>query len=138
MKKIFTPLIYTLPLFILTALAVGSEMQARNIGLLPEYSSVIEPLLAGLIFGTIIIFGIPLFWLTNYLIQKLEKITKPNFYDHLRQSIFFYLLIIYSFSTWALHGFSGSEEDGYLLIWLGISITAILVNYFFLFYKKQR
>jgi hypothetical protein len=112
-------------------------MLARETDILGEYEGVIDtPLIITFLSG-IIIFGIPLFWLANALMQSIEKLHSPSIYDYLRQSIFLFIIIAYCTSTWIAHGFSGNEEDGYLLLWLGISLVAIVINYIFLFRRRK-
>ena len=137
MKKIFTPLIHIIFLFPLTAISVGAEMLARDMDILGEYAGVID-MPTFLTFATsVIIIGVPLFWFANILMQRIEKIYKPNIFDFLRQSIFYFILIIYCLISWIKYGFRGNEGDGYLLLWLGISIVAILINYLFLFRNRS-
>jgi len=133
MKKLITPIIHAVFLIPLTGITVGIETLAREMGILGEYEGVIDTSLFVTFFSGIIIFGIPLFWLANVIMQSIEKLQSPSIYDYLRQSIFLFIIIIYSTSTWISHGFSRNEEDGYLLLWLGISLVAIVINYIFLF-----
>lgn len=137
MKKLFTPIIHVVFLLPLTGITVGVEMLARETGILGEYKGVIDTPLFITFFMGIIIFGIPLFWLANALIQSIEKSHSRSIYDYLRQSIFFFIIIIFSTTTWISRGFSGNEEDGYLLLWLGISLIAIVINYIFLFRRRK-
>ncbi len=65
--------------------------------------------------------------------QRVEQLPKPSVADHLRQSIFFYFIIVYSLSTWILTGFSGSEDDLYFLTLSSISLVSVMVNTIFLF-----
>ena len=109
----------------------------EEMGILGEYEGVIDTPIFITFLSGIIIFGIPLFWLANALMQSIEKLQNPRIYDHLRQSVFHFLIIIYSSSIWISRGFSGNEEDGYLLLWLGISLIAIVINYIFLFRKRK-
>jgi len=137
MKKLITPIINVAFLVPLTGITVGVEMLAREMGILGEYEGVINTSIFITFLSGIIIFGIPLFWLANALMQSIEKLQSPRIYDHLRQSIFHFLIIIYSSSIWISRGFRGNEEDGYLLLWLGISLIAIAINYIFLFRKRK-
>lgn len=137
MKKIFTPLIHIIFLFPLTAISVGVEMLARDMDILGEYAGVID-MPTFLTFATsVIIIGLPLFWLANTIMQRIEKLQNPALYDFIRQSVFFFMIIIYAILTWISRGFYGNEEDGYLLLWLGISLVAIVVNYIFLFSNRS-
>jgi hypothetical protein len=137
MKKLITPIIHVVFLVPLTGITVGVEMFERKTGILGEYEGVIDTPTIITFCSGIIIFGIPLFWLANVLMQSIEKLHSPKIYDYLRQSIFLFLIIIYSASTWITRGFSGNEEDGYLLLWLGISLVAIAINYIFLFRRRK-
>ena len=132
MKKLITPVIHSVFLIPMTGIIVGIEMIARETGILGEYKGIIDqPTTTTFLLG-LIIFGIPVFWLANVLMQKIEKLQSPKIYDCLRQSIIFFIVIVLCISTWIAHGCGNSEEDGYLLLWSGISIVAIMVNYIFL------
>jgi len=136
-KKLITPIIYVIFLLPLTGISVGVEMLARETGILGEYTGVIDTPIVLTFSSSVIIFGIPLFWLANAIMQSIEKLHNPGVYDFIRQSIFFFMIIIYTILTWIFRGFSGNEEDGYLLLWLGISLIASLINYIFLFQKRK-
>ena len=131
MYKLITPVLYFLVLFILTALSVWLEAVMRSIGILGEYYGVID--LPTFIFFliSIVLFGIPLFWLANLLIRKIENQSGSIINIHIRQSLLYYLLFLYCAGAWIAGGLGNTEEDGYLLIWMGISIIGILVNYKF-------
>lgn len=136
MKKLITPILYALLLLPLTAISVASEMVSRRIGILPEWRGIVDrPLL---FFGGVLILlvGIPFFRLTNRLLQRFEKLTTPSIYDHIRQSLFYYLIVILCLSIWVWQGYHSSEEDGYFLVWTGYSLIAIITNYLFLFHQK--
>lgn len=137
MRKIFTPFIYIIFLLPLTGISVGVEMLARETGILGEYTGVIDMPTVLTFSSSVIIFGLPLFWLANALMQSIEKLHNPGLYDFIRQSIFFFMIITYAILTWILGGFSGNEEDGYLLLWSGISLLAIVLNYIFLFSNRR-
>jgi hypothetical protein len=121
----------------MTAIAVGVEMMSRSLGILGEWKEVID--LPGfiLLLITIIVVGIPVFWLANLFMRWIEKLSNPSIYDHFRQSLFFYLILIYCFISWMAGGFGITEEDAYLLLWAGISSIGILVNYRFLFRERR-
>ena len=70
--------------------------------------------------------------------QRVEQLPKPSVADHLRQSIFFYFIIVYSLSTWIFSGFSGSEDDLYFLTLSSISLVSAAVNQIFLFKRLGR
>ena len=131
MKKLITPVIHAFFLPPMTGLTVGIELIARNIGLLGEFEGVIDTPTAILFFFAIIICGIPVFWLANVLMQYVEKGQKPGKNDFIRQSVLYFLIMFYCLSVWASDGFQLYEEDGYLLLWSGISMLAIVINYFF-------
>ena len=137
MRKLITPIIYTVFLLPVTGIAVGMEALMRALGIIGEYQGVIDLPLFLLFLNSIIIFGFPLFWLANLLIQKLEKLHSPIVVDHFRQSLLYYLMVIYSLATWMARGFNNREEDGYLLLWIGISLIGIVVNYLFLFKRRK-
>ncbi len=137
MMKLITPLIHVAFLIPLTGIAVGVEAFLRSAAVLGEYKGVIDLPLFIMFLSSIIIFGIPLFWLANLLMQRFEKPHGPTVYDHFRQSLFFYLIVIYSSATWIARGFGNTEEDGYLLLWIGISLVGIVVNYKFLSVRRK-
>lgn len=138
MKKITTPIIHAAFLIPLLTIAMGSiELMTRTFGLLPDYIRVFEVPYIFLTIGIIVIAGIPLFWLANRLMQRLEKLHGPTIYDHFRQSIFFYLIIVYSVSAWIFSGFSGSVDDLYFLTLSSFSLISLVVNYIFLFQKLK-
>lgn len=136
-KRSITPIMYTLFLLVMTALSVALEMVGRILGILPEYTGLIDRPMVILGLCVILIAGVPVFLLANHLIQHIEKPNTFTLYDHIRQSSLFYLMGIYSLSTWISHGFAKNEEDAYLLMWLGISIVAVVVNYMFIQQKKK-
>jgi hypothetical protein len=136
-KKLITPIIYVIFLLPLTGISVGVEMLARETGILGEYTGLIDTPTVLTFSSSVIIFGFPLFWLANAIMLSIEKLHNPSIYDFIRQSIFFFMIIIYAILTWIFCGFSGNEEDGYLLLWLGISLIASLINYIFLFQKRK-
>ncbi len=138
MKKFITPIIHAASLIPLLIIAMGSiEFMARTFGLLPDYILVFEGPYIFLTIGIIVISGIPLFWLANGVLQGLEKLQSPTIYDHFRQSIFFYFIIVYSLSTWSFSGFSGSVDDVYFLTLSGFSLVSIMINYIFLFRRRK-
>ena len=61
----------------MTAIAVGIEVFARAIGILGEYRGVIDLPLFIVFLSSIILFSVPLFWLANLLLRKLEKLKNP-------------------------------------------------------------
>jgi cytochrome bd-type quinol oxidase subunit 2 len=136
MKKIITPIFHVMFMIPMTGIMVGVEMIARETGILGEYKGIIDlPTTITFLLG-IPIFGIPVFWLANILMQKIEKLQSPKIYDFMRQSIFYFVVFIGCASTWIAHGCGGTEEDGYLLLWSGISLIAVVINYIFLFRKR--
>lgn len=136
MRKLVTPILQALLLLPLTGISVAFEMVGRRFGVLPEWRGIIDTPL--LFFGGVLILvvGIPFFRLTNRLLQRFEKLTAPSIYDHIRQSLFFYLIVILCVSIWVWQGYHSSEEDGYFLVWSGYSVIAILSNYYYLFHHK--
>lgn len=129
MKKVITPLFYSVFLFLLTGLSVGVEMLVRSTGLIGEYQNVVDTPLVATYLASLLALGIPLFWLANHLMQLIEKPKSRRAIDHLRQSIFYYAVVIATLATWATRGYNGGESDGYLLLWLGISFLAVITNY---------
>lgn len=136
MRKLVTPIFHALFLLPLTGISVASEMTARRIGLLPEWEGVIDTPL--LFFGAVLILvvGIPFFRLANKFLQRFEKLTTPSIYDHIRLSLFFYIIVILCASIWVWNGYHSSEEDGYFLVWTGYSLIAIFSNYYYLFHHE--
>lgn len=132
MKKIITPIINGVLLLPLTAISVACEFAARRYGILSEWEGLIDPPILILGGSLIIVFGIPFFWFSNRLTLRFEKLKNAKTFDHFRQSLFFYLTIILSLLTWIFRGYSGTEDDGYLLLWSGYSIVAIVINYLFI------
>lgn len=132
MRKSITPIIYSALLIVLTGTSVLTELIAREIGLLGEYMNVVDFPTSILLFISILVIGIPISWTTARFITRIEKLYKPTIQDHLRQSILYYFIIIPIITYWVGNGFVGDEGDGYLLIWLAISITANIVNYQYL------
>ena len=109
-------------------------MYARKIGILGEYQGVMDMPTIVTFLCAIVVSGIPIFWVANLIVQAIEKLSYPKTSDHIRQSFFLYIIIIYVIITWIVHGFTGGEEDGYLMLWSGISFIAIMMNYIFLFH----
>lgn len=134
MKKMLAPLIHAAFLIPLIAIAMASiELIARVFRLLPDYIRVFEWPYIFLIIGVMFISGIPLFWLANHLMQAIERLQSPSLFDHLRQTIVFYLIIGLISFAWISSGFSGGEDDVYFLTFLGYSLLSIAVNLIFLF-----
>lgn len=138
MKKILSPIGYffaLIPIGIIIAMALGS------VGFVLEYFHFYL-LYQELILGAILILplGIVLFWLTNAAIVKHEDLLHPDMFDHLRQSIIYYLIFIYG-----LYGFIwpssrggklGTLDDVMAALALG-SLLPIIINALFL-YKLHR
>lgn len=135
--RLITPIFYIAFLFLLTGIAIGIEALVRSAGILGEYKDVIDLPLFIVFLISIIIFGIPLLWLANSLILRLEKIKNPTILDHFRQSLFYYLMLIYTLISWIAGGLRNTEEDGYLLLWMGISVIGIAVNYQYLLRRRK-
>lgn len=112
------------------------ELMAQTFNLLPDYIRLFEVPFIFLTISIMLIFGTPLFWLANRLMQRLEKLQGPTVNDHFRQSIFFYFIIVYSSSTWIFSGFRGNEDDLYFLTLSGFSLMSIVINYFFLLRRR--
>lgn len=121
----------------MTGIAVGIEALVRAVGIIGEYRGAVDLPLFIVFLSAFIVCGVPLFWLVNLLIRKLEKLHNPVLSDHFRQSLFFYIIVLSSFVSWIAQGFGNTEEDGYLFMWIGISIVAIAVNYQFLFRRRK-
>ena len=134
--KLVTPILHLFFLIPMTGITVGIEMFVRKIGILGEYQGVIDLPIIITFFCGIIVFGIPIFWLVNILMQRIEKLRSPKVTDYIRQSVLLFMAIFYIIITWFVRGFSGGEEDGYLLLWLGISIIAVMINFIFLFHRS--
>lgn len=137
MRKLITPILYAAFLIPLTGIAVGIEAILRTVGILGEYKGVIDLSLTITFISSIVIIGVPLFWIANMLIQRLEHLQSPKLLDHFRQSLFYYLIAIFSVATWITRGFKNNEDDGYLLLWMGISLVGILINYLFMLMRRK-
>ena len=138
MKKILTPLLHVAFLIPSLAIAMGAiELMARSFGFLPDYIRVFKPPYIFLTIGIILISGFPIFWMANQFIQRIEKLQNPTISDHLRQAVFFYLILAACFSKWMFSGFFGNEDDLYFLVFTSYSLMAILVNGFILFRKPK-
>ena len=130
--KLIAPLFYTVLLLVLTGLSIGAEAIVRELGVLGPYQGYID-MQTFLFFDIVIIaFGVPIFWIANFLINRLEGTVEVTKGVHFRQSSGFYLMGVICLYNWINNGFGNTEEDGYLLIWLGISIIGIVMNYLFL------
>lgn len=137
MKKLVTPIIYFLSLFPLTAITIWIEMIMRSQGWLGEYQGVIDLPTFIMFMISLIIVGAPFFLLVNLLIRRIESLDEYGISDHFRQSLIFYIAGIISLITWMINGFGNSEGDGYLLLWTGISLLGILVNFIFIKNKMK-
>lgn len=130
MKKVITPIIHTAFLIPLLIIAMGStELIARSFELLPDYIRVFEMPYIFITISIIILSGIPIYFIASRLLLRLEKLHGINFYDHIRQSIFYYIVIIYSLTRWLFYGFFSNEDDLYLLTMSAYSLIAIMINY---------
>ena len=132
MRKVISPFIHLAFLIPALVIAMGAiELIARKFDLLPEYINVFKPPYIILIIGIIILSGGLLFWFANRLMRAVERFKSLTIYDHLRQSIFYYFIIVFVFFTWIFNGFNGNEDDVYFLTGLCISIVCIVVNLIF-------
>ena len=138
MLKWITPILYFSFLFLLTAVAVAIEAMVRSIGIIGEYKGYIDLPTLLVFLATILVLGVPLFWLANFAISKLEKKDISRMPDHFRQSALFYLTLMGCAISWVVNGFGNRESDGYLMLWIGISITGVLTNYMYLRRKLER
>ena len=137
MKKIITPILNAAFLIPLLIIAMGSiELMVQSFGLSSDYIRVFEVPYVFLTIGIIVISGIPLFWFANRLMQRIEKLRRPTIYDHFRQSIFFYFIIVYSLSTWIFSDFNANVDNLYFLTLSAFSIVSIMINYI-LFQKRK-
>ena len=137
MKKLAIPIIYFISLFPLTGITIGIEAIMRSEGWLGPYEGFIDLSTFVTFIVSLIVIGVPVFWVVNMLIRRIENSQELRISDHLRQSSIFYLAGTISLIFWVINGFGNSEEDGYLLLWMGISSLGILVNYIYLQpYKK--
>ena len=116
----------------MTAIAVGIEAILQAKGILSVFDGTVDRPRMLVFLLAVIVFGCPIFWLANYAIKKIEKGPVKVIYDHFRQCIFYYVLGACCLALWIVGGFGTNEDDGYLMIWIGISLIAIIVNYFFL------
>lgn len=132
MRKFITPILYIAFLFPLTAMAVGMEALLQANGILKEFDGTVDPARILLFVGGVVVFGCPMFWLANYALKKIEKTSGKVIFDHIRQSIFYYVLGACCLAIWIVGGFGTNENDGYLMIWISMSLVAIIVNYYFL------
>ena len=130
--KWISPLLYTVLLLLITGLSIGGEAVVREMGILGPYQGYIDVQTFLFFDIAIIVFGVPIFWAANFLINRLEGNMGATKGVHFRQSAGYYLIGLVCLFTWVSNGFGNAEEDGYLLIWLGISIVAIVVNFLFL------
>lgn len=126
-KKIMSPLIYAtflaLTFFLNTAVLAIIQME-------------LEVELIGTIILLTLFTGITtlIFWSSNKLLIKLEKLKIPKPTDHFRQSIIHYLITILIFSLLLKYGSNSSAQfiKG-LIIFLSISLWGVLVNGIFLY-----
>lgn len=64
-----------------------------------------------------------IFLFANYMMMKIEKLTKPTIYDHLRQACFWYLAVGYTLLT----------KGGMILI----LVLPIIINVIFLYCRRK-
>lgn len=136
MIKSLTPLFYFIFVIPMTGVAIAMEAWMRSVGILGDYMGVVDLPLLLVFLGSILLIGVPVFGLTNVLIAKMEKPRETTVIDHLRQSLLFYMLVTYCAASWGARGFSNTETDGYLLLWTGIALIAIAVNYVWLLRRR--
>lgn len=88
----------------------------------------------------IILFGGLFFWFGSRVLCWLEKIVQPSFYDHIRQSIGYYLLILFVLVYVVItpNSLSGGLDFGYILAFIPTSLWAIVVNYFFILQLRKK
>ena len=137
MKRLLAPVLQTLAVIPMTAAAIAAEMAARNVGLLPEWNDVIDLPSTLLMTAVVIAVGIPLYWLVNKLIKRIERPERARMRDHLRHACAYYVILIAGLWSWAANGFGNGENDAYFLLWSGISLLAIFTNGFFLFGRRS-
>jgi len=135
LKKSLAALIYALMIFPITALTIITEMLAREAGILGAYQNVID-LHTFLIFAfSAILFGIPIFYWINQLLNKFEWASRNE--SAFPRITFLAVLSFICMITWGINGFHNSEADGYLMIWMGISLIGIVINRYFQHQEKD-
>ena len=132
MKKIQISLLNFSAILPLTGISVGIEMLARKAGFIGEYEGIIDLHLVILFFFSILLFGIPMFFLINSWLRNKVLCGNGWFIEHITTSCLLYLIIILIMFKWISKGFINNEENGYLLLWMAISFTGILVNIVYL------
>ncbi len=143
MKKILTPIlhfIFAIPVFSLILISLGAFEQI--IGFLFPWgrNGAVEGLL---IFG---LTTLGVFYLANFVVQKIEHLKKPNIIDHFRQSSIFYIIFFYtgtkSLLWYIKYPISTCKTDchGYFIIFLSVFIplSAIIINGYYLYKLKHR
>jgi len=135
MKKILSPVVYAaflaLVFFLDTVVLAIIQME-------------LEVQLAGTIFLLILFAAVStlLFWLSNKLMSRLEKLNKPKIADHFRQSSVCYLaIVVILFEIIRIQAQTAFNPSSQLIkaviIALAISIWAIVVNGIFLYTHRE-
>lgn len=133
--KIFTPLFYLTPL---PLILIGVFVFIIVSQILDQIFDLGEGILS--YFVVILGFGgiILIFWIANErVLYRLEETTDIKWYDHFRQSSLFYLIVFWSFlDLFSVYKSSHDTDAPAILIYIAISIAAILTNAAYLLFKK--
>lgn len=138
-KKIIAPIVYLIffvPGFIIT---FGVWIAYQRIFGLRSYFGRMGDLESIVLF---ILVAIPLLYLGNYLIQKIDHLNHPGITDHFRQSSLYYLIFIYLSIQffpfpWHIECQSDCHGLGIGALLLFIPLLAIIINGFCLYQRRK-
>lgn len=141
LKKILSPIVYTAFLPLALLIIYGTTFFVTEF--LLNSSRFVELVMVSLI----LVVGTFLFWISNYVMQTLEKLHKPKIADHLRQASVYYLILVLSiiYTSFLLpesqdaagNRFVRSSYYWNMVYLMAIFVWAIFINGVFL-YKHRK
>jgi len=131
-KKILSPIIYIVFLvpFLIGTIWIITTVE-RTTGFLFDMSGFVELSFLILTLGTL------LFWLANCAMAGFEKLLNPTSLDHFRQASLYYLIVVCTLTSLLRYGYHGGLGEAFLLMYLLISIWAIIINAIFLYRRYK-
>jgi hypothetical protein len=144
LKRIIAPILYflfTFPVYFCTLMAFILYKKIFALHSVFGLSGDLES------FIILIIFSVPFFYVGNVLMQKIEQGQQPKITDHLRQSIFQYVTLIYCAYLLLLGGFTWFTDckvraflcTEYAVVGetVVVSLIAIAMNGFYLYRRYK-
>ncbi len=133
MKKIISPIIYftfIVPTFL--GFIVVITFLENTVGFLFDLMGLIEIPLYVITLGSLF------FCTACVVLTRFEKLLKPTVWDHLRQSVGFYVLTFAIGLKLVPLGYTSSLKDALLIVTFVIAVWAIIINAVYTLYRRLR